>query len=77
MGKYYATYKCPLCGAFVRQGNSVETQQNKLPEILSMVVRNQMMQGHPVLYQAPMHVAHMCTDGNVGLAVFSGFKQDL
>ncbi len=76
MGSYYATYKCPLCGTIIRCGNPADVPQDKLPEILGMVVRNQMMQGNPALHQAPMYIPHKCKDGNAGLAVFAGFTQE-
>ena len=76
MGSYYVTYKCPLCGTIIRCGNPADVPQDKLPEILGMVVRNQMMQGNPALHQAPMYIPHKCKDGNAGLAVFAGFTQE-
>lgn len=74
--KYWAVYKCPLCGKLSRLGDSVELPYDKLPEILASVIKNQQFLGHPLLYRAPLHIPCKCDNGNAGLAQFAGFMQD-
>lgn len=74
--KYFAVYKCPLCGKLSRIADSVEIPYNQLPDLLGKVIRNQTFAGNPYLYQAPMYVVCKCADGNAGLAQFAGFVQD-
>lgn len=75
MAKYYATYKCPLCGTIIQYGVPREVPYEKLPELLGKVIRNQQFQGNPYLYEAPMHIPHKCADGSAGLAYFAGFHK--
>lgn len=75
MAKYYATYKCPLCGTLIYYGEPSEVPYDKLPELLGKVINNQRFQGHPILHQAPMHIPHKCKDGSAGLAQFAGFRK--
>lgn len=75
MPKYYPTYKCPLCGTLLQYGEPKEIPQDKLPELLGQIIRNQQFAGNPHLYQAPMHITCKCKDGSAGLAVFAGFKK--
>ena len=74
MNKYYASYKCPLCGKLMIYGEPHEIAYNDLPKLAGMVVKNQMFMGNPALYQAPMHVPCKCPDGSCGLAAFAGFS---
>lgn len=74
--KYWAVYKCPLCGKLSRLGDSVELPYNKLSEILASVIKNQQFIGHPLLYRAPLYIPCKCDNGNAGLAQFAGFMQD-
>lgn len=76
MSSYYATYKCPLCGEVIYHGHPTEVPDEKLVELIGKVISNQIMQGNPYLYQAPMYMACKCKDGNAGLAVFSGFTRE-
>ena len=73
--KYYAVYKCPLCGTMFRYGEPHEVPEQQLPELLAMVIKNQNFFGHPTLYTAPMHIPHKCLNGDAGLATFAGFKK--
>ena len=73
MSKYYAVYKCPLCGNILKYGESIEIPYDELPNLLGLVIRNQKFAGNPYLYQAPMHIPHKCRDGSAGLAQFAGF----
>ena len=74
MAKYYAAYKCPLCGTLLQYGAAKSVPYDALPELLGRVVRNQKFAGNPYLYEAPMQVPHKCPDGSAGLAYFAGFK---
>lgn len=71
--KYYAVYKCPLCGTLMATPKAIELEYDDLPKLLGKIVRNQQFAGHPVLHEAPMHLPHKCADGNAGLAQFAGF----
>ena len=73
--KYYAAYKCPLCGTMLRYGEAHEVPEQQLPELLGKVIQNQQFFGHPTLYTAPMHIPHKCPNGDAGLATFVGFKK--
>lgn len=72
--KYNAVYKCPLCGTKIVYGESYEIPRDELPNLLGMVVQNQMFMNNPALYVAPMYLPHKCKDGSAGLAQFSGFE---
>lgn len=74
--KYWAVYKCPLCGKLSRLSDSVEIPYDELPKILGKVIQNQSFINNPYLYQAPMHIPCKCNDGNAGLAQFAGFVKD-
>ena len=74
--KYWAVYKCPLCGKLSRLSDSVEIPYDELPNILGKVVQNQLFVGNPYLHKAPMQIPCKCADGNAGLAQFAGFVQD-
>lgn len=74
--KYFATYKCPLCGKLLTPSSSVEIPYEQLPALLGKAVQNQMFAGNPYLHQVPMHVVCKCNDGNAGLAPFVGFVAD-
>lgn len=74
MARYYAAYKCPLCGALLQYGESQSVPTVELPKLLERAVKNQQLAGNPYAYMAPEHVAHFCPDGSVGLAHFAGFK---
>lgn len=74
--KYFAVYKCPLCGKLSRLSDSVEIPYEELPKILGKVVQNQLFAGNPYLHQAPMHVPCKCDNGDAGLAYFAGFVKD-
>lgn len=71
--RYYATYKCPLCGKLLRYGDATEIPYDDLPKLAGMVVKNQMFMSNPALYKAPMHIPCKCDDGSCGLAAFAGF----
>lgn len=74
--KYWAVYKCPLCGTLNKQGQSYEINKDDLPKILGKVVQNQQFAGNAYLYKVPMYAICKCSDGNVGLAQFAGFVED-
>ncbi|MBQ4120892.1 MAG: hypothetical protein IJD35_02645 [Clostridia bacterium] len=76
MARYYATYKCALCGRIIRYGNPTEVTESQLPELLGRVIQNQQFAGNPYLYQAPMYIPHKCGNGNGGLAQFAGFAKE-
>lgn len=73
--KYYAVYKCQLCGKLQRLGEAQEIPYNSLPELCAKVIQNQLFAGNPYLHQAPMHVPHKCADGNCGMSIFAGFMR--
>ena len=72
---YRAVYKCPLCSRKLLYGNPQEIPQDRLPEVLGLVIKNQLFAGNPALHQVPMHIPCKCPDGNAGLAAFAGFIQ--
>ena len=72
---YRAVYKCPLCNRRLLYGNPLDISYDKLPEILGMVIKNQLFAGNPAIHQAPMYIPCKCPDGNAGLAEFAGFIQ--
>lgn len=74
--KYWAVYKCPLCGKLLRIGDSVEIPYNELLSILGKVMQNQTFINNPYLYKSPMYIPCKCDNGNAGLAQFAGFMQD-
>ena len=74
--KYWAVYKCPLCGKLSRLGDSVEIPYDKLPELLGQIMKNQLFAGNPYLHKAPLYIPCKCNNGNAGLAQFAGFVQD-
>lgn len=74
--KYWAVYKCPLCGKLLKLGDSVEIPYEKLPELLGRIMQNQLFAGNPYLHKAPLYVPCKCDNGNAGLAQFVGFMQD-
>lgn len=75
MNRYYAMYKCQLCGALLRYGEPHEIPYDKLPELLGMVIRRQHLASNPYLNTAPMQVPCKCKDGSAGMAYFAGFKK--
>ena len=74
MAKYIAVYKCPLCGAAVQYGNPRQVPYDMLPDLCLQVVKNQRFIG-TMLYEAPMHIPHKCSDGSCGMAHFAGFMK--
>lgn len=74
MSKYYAAYKCQLCGAVLQYGDAHEVPYNGLPDLLGKVIKNQQFVGNPYLHEAPMQLPHQCKDGSCGMAYFIGFK---
>ena len=74
--KYWAVYKCQLCGKLLKINDSVEISYDELPSILGKVINNQSFINNPYLYKAPMYIPCKCNNGNVGLATFAGFMQD-
>lgn len=75
--KYWAVYKCPLCGKLSRLGDSVEIPYDELPNLLGKVMQNQLFAGNPYLHKAPLHIPCKCDNGNAGLAQFAGFMRDI
>lgn len=71
--KFRAAYKCPLCNRILLSGEANDIPYDKLPELLDMVIKNQLFAGNPYLHQAPMHIPCKCPDLNAGLAAFAGF----
>ena len=75
MSKYYATYKCQMCGAVIKYGEPTEIPVYALPQLIAKVIQqNQIFAGNPYLHQAQMYLPHICKDGSGGLAVFVGFR---
>lgn len=75
MGKYYAVYQCPMCSTKLRiTDKNFEMDDEKMPELLAKVVRNQQFLGTN-LYEAPIYIPHKCQNGDRGLARFIGFKK--
>lgn len=73
--KFYAIYKCPMCGASIRiSDNPTEIDRESMPELIANIIRNQQMLGNPYLYQAPMYIPHNCKNGCAGIAQLSGFQ---
>lgn len=76
MPKYYAIYKCPLCGTLLKTTeNTIEIPYDELPKLLGKYIRTQQFAGNPYLYEAPSHIPCKCKDGSAGLAAFAGFKR--
>ena len=75
MERYYAVYKCQLCGAALAYGEPHEVPYDKLPELCGKVVQNQTFINNPALYKAPMQIPHKCAEGSCGMAYFAGFKR--
>lgn len=76
--KYYAVYKCPLCGQLFRITNgTVECEENDLPVLMAKIVQNhELFFGNQYLYKCPIYMPHKCNDGNGGLGQLAGFKQE-
>lgn len=70
-----AAYKCPLCNRVLLYGEANDVPHEKLPDLLGMVIKNQLFAGNPALHQAPMHIPCKCPNGDAGLAAFAGFVQ--
>ena len=78
MGYYFAVYKCPLCGKEFRVAdNPVQMEENRIPELIARVVKNQKFVGNQYLYEAPMYLPHQCGNGDGGIAQLIGFKKVL
>lgn len=75
MDKYYATYKCSLCGKLMVYGEPQVVPYDALPSLCGRVVKDQMFINNPALYQAPMQMPCKCIDGSCGMAYFAGFKK--
>lgn len=75
MAKYYAVYKCPLCGRELRYGDPQEVPHNALPELLGKFQSLQKFANNPHLGIPPSHVPCKCPDGSCGLAPFAGFRK--
>ncbi len=74
--KYWAVYKCSLCGQLLKLKESAEIPYSELPILLGKVIRNQQFAGNPYLHKVPMHIVCQCKNGNAGLAYFAGFVED-
>lgn len=75
MGKYYAVYQCHMCSTKFRiTDKNFEMNDEKMPELLGKVVRNQQFLGS-YLYEAPINIPHHCKNDDYGLARFIGFKK--
>lgn len=70
-----AVYTCRLCGTRIMYGNAVDILYDELPSVIGKFVNNQLFVGNPYIHQVPMHLPHMCKDGNAGLAQLSGLVQ--
>ena len=78
MSKYFAMYKCQMCGAVIKYGESADLPPEAIHQLLGKVVQqNQLFAGNPALHQAQMYLPHRCKDGSGGLAVFAGFKREI
>lgn len=77
MSKYFVAYKCQLCGALIKYGDSQEVDYNSLPQMLAKVIQNQQFAGNPYLHKAMMCIPHKCKNGNCGSAVFAGFVKEV
>ena len=75
MAKYYAVYKCPLCGKLLRTGEAREVPYDRLPELCGRFMWDQQFASNPYLNTASSHVPCKCVDGSCGLAAFAGFKK--
>lgn len=80
--KYYATYKCPLCGKQIRlKSDTISSQEQMLPvlELLSKL-DVEFRKGNTLkiasVSEFQLHIPHRCEDGNVGFAMFAGFTKD-
>ena len=74
--KYWAVYKCPLCGKLLKLADSIEIPYDELPGLLGQIMKNQLFAGNPYLHKAPLYIPCKCENGNAGLAQFAGFIQD-
>lgn len=73
MSKYFATYKCPLCGELIIHGEEQDIPYEALPRLNERVVFQQQFNMNTYLFAAPMYMVHLCDGENAGLARFSGF----
>lgn len=73
MSKYRATYKCPICDKLIAGAKVHEFEYEQLPKLLTKFIQNQQFVGNPYLYEAPMYMIHLCSNGGGGLAFFAGF----
>ena len=69
MSKYFAVYKCSLCGAIIKYGNTADLG-NGNPESVAEQITDEM-------FARGRHWrAHDCKDGNIGIAYFAGIKRE-
>lgn len=73
MPKYFAAYKCQLCGHTIMYGDPTELQPEALPEFLAKVMQRMQMQSNPFIIKPPLYLPHKCKNGCVGVAQFAGF----
>ena len=77
MSKYFATYKCQMCGAVIKYGESADLEPQKIHQLVDRVVKmNQYFAENQSPQQAQMYLPHRCKDGSGGLALFVGFKRE-
>lgn len=80
--KYYATYKCPLCGKQIRLKTYLLSTQEQMVSALDLLskVDVEFRKGNTLKIASvtsfQLHIPHRCEDGNLGFAVFAGFTLD-
>lgn len=75
-GKYFAAYKCQLCGKVVMYGEPAELpDDNAAHQLVQQFIGIQKNQSNPFVKKPPMYVPHRCKDGSAGIAMFSGFAK--
>lgn len=78
MPKYYAKYRCLLCGAVFTMGNPAEIPTEKLQALLQRAIEYRpFSESNPAFrdMSPPQYATHHCGGLRIGLAEFSGFGQ--
>ena len=76
MAKFFAAYKCQLCGKVVMYGDPAELPDGDTAyRLVQEFIGVQKQQGNPFVKKPPMYVPHKCKDGSSGIAIFSGFAK--
>ena len=76
MPKYYAKYRCLLCGKVFPVGQCAEVPDNKLQALLESAIKYRPYASNPAFRELspPEHAVHNCNSQSIGLGVFAGFE---